>query len=63
MGCFIYILDIVKIQVYLHFDLVSSVLALEATEAVSELVTQMALESSHFSTTKEISIKATFFFM
>ena len=53
---------------YLHFDLVSSVLALEATEPVSELVTQMSLElinndliSVH--TTKEISVKDTFFFM
>ena len=27
-----------------HFDLVSSLLALEATEPVSELVTQIALE-------------------
>ena len=44
------------------------VVAQEATELVSELVTQMALElinikpSSHFSTAKEIRVKATFFF-
>ena len=37
-GCFIYIL------VQSHFELVSSVLALEATEPVSEPVTQMAVE-------------------
>ena len=30
--------------VHLHFDLVSSLLALEATEPVSEPVTQMAIE-------------------
>ena len=36
--CFIYILD------SSNFDLVSSLVALEATELVSEPVTQMALE-------------------
>ena len=50
-----------------HFELESSILALEATEPVSELVIQMALElikqSSHFSRAKEIRAKATFFFM
>ena len=35
---------IVQILVHSHFDLVSSVLALEATEPVSEPVTQMAVE-------------------
>ena len=35
---------IVQILVHSHFDLVSLPLALEATEPVSELVTQMALE-------------------
>ena len=50
-------------------SVVSWFLALEATEPVSELVTQMAVElinnkhSSHFSTAKEMSVKATFFFM
>ena len=38
LGCFIYIL------VQSHFELVSLVLALEATEPVSEPVTQMAVE-------------------
>ena len=38
-GCFIYILDSSS-----HFELVSSVLALEATEPVSEPVNQMAVE-------------------
>ena len=33
-----------KILVHSHFDLVSWLLALEATEPVSELVTQMAVE-------------------
>ena len=37
-GCFIYIL------VQSHFELVSSVLALEATKPVSELVIQMVVE-------------------
>ena len=50
-----------------YFELVSSVLALETTKLVSELVTQMAVElikqSSHFSTTKEMGEKATFFFI
>jgi hypothetical protein len=35
---------IVQILVYLHFELESWILALEATEPVSELVTQMAVE-------------------
>ena len=43
MGRFIYILDSSMI-VHSHFDLVSSLLALEATEPVSEPVNQMALE-------------------
>ena len=43
MDCFIYILDI-QILVQSHFELVSSVLALEATELVSEPVTQMTVE-------------------
>ena len=34
----------VQILVHSHFDLVSSLLALEATEPESEPVTQMALE-------------------
>ena len=43
---------------------VSSLLALEATEPVCELVTQMAIEcSSNFSKAKEISVKTTFFFV
>ena len=41
-------------------------LALEATELVTETVTEMPLESINnhliFITTKEISVKATFFF-
>ena len=41
---FIYILDIVQILVHSHFDLVSLLLTLEATELLSELVTQMALK-------------------
>ena len=53
---------IVKILVQSHFELVSLLLALEATEPVSEPVPQTALkQSSHFSTAKEISVKATFF--
>ena len=40
MGCFIYILD----SSNSIFDLVSLLVALEATEPVSELVTQIALE-------------------
>ena len=35
---------VVQILVHSHFDLVSSLLALEATEPASEPVTQMALE-------------------
>ena len=44
IGCFIYTLEIVQILVQLNFELVNSVLALEATEPVSEPVTQMAVE-------------------
>ena len=45
---------IVQILVHLHFDLVSWLLALEATEPVSQPVTQMAVKhSSHFRTAKE----------
>ena len=48
---------IVQILVQSHFELVSLLLALEATEPVSEPVTQMAVElinnHSHFSTAKE----------
>ena len=44
LDCFIYILDTVQILVHSHFDLVSWLLALEATEPVSEQVTQMAVE-------------------
>ena len=40
LGCFIY----VQTLLHSHFDLVSSILALEATELVSEPVTQMAVE-------------------
>ena len=50
-----------------HFELVSSVLALEATEPVPEPVTQMAIELINTNlisgTAKEMSVKATFFFM
>ena len=56
---------IVQILVHMHFDLVSWFLLLEATEPVAETVTQMAVEhkhSSHFSTAKEISVKAIIFF-
>ena len=55
---FIYILGCL-ILVHSHFELVSSLLALDATEPVSQLVTQMA----HFIRAKEISLKATFFFI
>ena len=37
-------LQILQILVHSHFDLVGWLLALEATEPVSELVTQMAVE-------------------
>ena len=37
-------MSVVQILVQSHFELVSSVIALEATEPVSELVTQMAVE-------------------
>ena len=57
MGCFIYIL------VQSHFELVTSVLALEATEPVSEPVTQMASnkQPSHLRTGKDMSVKAKIF--
>ena len=59
--------QIFQILVQSHFELVSSVLALDATEPVSQPVSQMAVElikkSSHGSTAKEISVKSTFFFM
>ena len=42
MGRFIYILDSSGVQS--HFELVSSIIALEATELVSEPITQMAVE-------------------
>ena len=56
---------VVKILVHSNFDLVSRLLALEATEPLSEPVTKMAVEQKniHFSTSKYISVKATFFFM
>ena len=58
-------------QILVHLNLypVSLLLALEATELLSEPVTQMALKlinnynRSHFSTAKDIRVKATFFFM
>ena len=37
-------LQILQILVHSHFDLVSWLLSLEATEPISELVTQMAVE-------------------
>ena len=45
-GCFIYILDMYLVQILFHsyFDLVSWLLALEATEPISEPVIQMAVE-------------------
>ena len=55
----------VQILVHPHFDLVSLLKALETTEPVSEPVPQTVLEliNNHFSTAKEISVKATLFFM
>ena len=57
---------IVQILVHSHFDLVSSFLAVEATESVSEPVTQMVLElinnhviSVQCSAEKEIKVKST----
>ena len=62
-GCFIYILDSSNSS-SIKLELVSLILALEATEPVPEPVTQMAVEqSSHFSTVKEMSVNAIFFFM
>ena len=46
-----------------HFELVSSVLTLEATEWVSEPVTQMAVELTNNHLINKMSIKATFFFI
>ena len=63
MGCFIYILVLVQILVQSHFELISLGLALEATELVSEPGTQMAVELINNHTAKEMSVKATFFFM
>jgi hypothetical protein len=54
-----------QILVEPHFEPVSLVLALEASEPLSEPVTQMAVElinNHHFRTAKEMSVKATFFF-
>ena len=54
VGCFIYILDCSNSSsnwtIQSHFELVSLVLALEATEPVSEPITQMAVEliNNHF---------------
>ena len=55
----------VQILVQSNYELVSSVLALEATEPVPELTTQMAVEliNNHFSTIQEMIAKAKFFFM
>ena len=41
---YFYLIQIVQILVHSHFDLVSSILILEATEPVSETVTQMVVE-------------------
>ena len=48
--------------------IISSVLALDATEKVSQTVTEISYwndnkHAFYFSTAKEISVKATFFFM
>ena len=58
MSCFIYILASSNSS---SITLVSSILALEP---VSEPLTQMAVEliNNHFSTAKEMIVKATFFF-
>ena len=53
--------QIVQILVQSHFELVNSVLALKATEPVSEPVTEMAIELINISTAKEMSVKATSF--
>ena len=56
--------QIVQILMNSHFDLVISILALDATEKVFQTVTEMAdKHSSHFSSAKEISVKATFFLL
>ena len=46
MGCFVYILDnyLVQISFHSHFNLVSLLLVLEATESVSEPITQVRVE-------------------
>ena len=58
---------IVQILGQSHFELVSSVLALEETEPVAEPITQMAVELikqlSLISIVEEMSVKATLFFM
>ena len=43
-GCLIYILDIAQILVQSHFELISSVLALEATEPLAEPVAEPVAE-------------------
>ena len=52
---------------YTQLTRVAFIIALESTELVSQPVTKNGTwtdkESSHFSTTKEISVKATFFFI
>ena len=58
---------IVQILVHLGFELVSSLLALDATELVTSTGNSNGSwndkYSSHFGTAKEIIVKATFFFM
>ena len=58
-------LKIVQIQVDSHFDLVSWLLALEATELVSEPVTQMAVElnNNYLQYSKRDKCKSFIFFM
>ena len=58
---------IVQILVHLHFDLVSWLLPLEATEPVSEPLLEMAVEmiNIHLISVQQkryLSVKATFFF-
>ena len=51
----------------LHCELVSSLLALDATQLVSQPLTQTVVKSDkhscHFSTAKEINAKAALFFL
>ena len=65
-GRFIHI-QIVQILLHTNLNLVSWLLALEATEPVFKMVTQNGIGtdkySSHFSTAKEVCEKATFFFI